>query len=154
MKGRPAFHKQIPTEEDMLAWAGQLALAISEGAIIFLQGSLGAGKTTFARGFMRGLGYEGKVKSPTYTLVEPYEINGRAIYHFDLYRLKEAKELEQIGIEEYMSSSAICLIEWPTHGFPVLPEPDLICHLTFKEPGREMRIEAQTERGSAIIEQL
>lgn len=146
------YKKILMTENDMLIFAKQFAQAVNEGAIIFLHGELGAGKTTFVRGFLRGLGYEGKVKSPTYTLVEPYEINGKQIFHFDLYRLQDAKELEHIGIEEYFSISNTCLIEWPEKGFPLLPEPDLNCYIDTIDSGRELRIESHTSRGEAIIQ--
>lgn len=144
--------KIFSTEEEMLTFAAHFAQVIIDGAIIFLHGELGAGKTTFVRGFLRGLGYVGKVKSPTYTLVEPYEINGKHIFHFDLYRLQHARELENIGIEEYFSISNTCLIEWPEKGFPLLPEPDLSCYIEFIEGGRELRIESHSERGEHIIQ--
>lgn len=146
--------KQLANEEETLALGAELANAIHAGAIIFLNGVLGAGKTTFTRGFLRGLGYRDKVKSPTYTLVEPYEISNRHIFHFDLYRLQTAEELRQIGIEEYFSATAICLIEWPEKGFPVLPTADLICHLTFSDTGRLIQIEAQSRKGEEILQRL
>src|SRR5579862_15036 len=100
----------IATEEAMLQLAAMLASVIENGMVIYLNGPLGAGKTTFARGFLHGLGYHGKVKSPTFTLVEPYELNGRFVYHFDLYRLSSAHALEEIGVREYFSPASICLI--------------------------------------------
>jgi tRNA threonylcarbamoyladenosine biosynthesis protein TsaE len=146
--------KKILSEEEMLACGAALANAIEHGAIVFLYGPLGTGKTTFTRGFLRGLGYHAKVKSPTYTLVEPYDVNGTTIYHFDLYRLTDSEELEHIGIREYFKSDAICLIEWPDKGFPLLPVPDLACYIAFAEEGREMRIEAQSIRGQEILKKL
>jgi tRNA threonylcarbamoyladenosine biosynthesis protein TsaE len=146
--------KNIASESSMLELAAQLARSIAEGAVIFLSGPLGAGKTTFTRGFLRGLGYDSKVKSPTYTLVEPYEIAGRNIFHFDFYRLNHASELEHIGINEYFFPAAICLIEWPEKGFPLLPEPDLTCSIAFADNGREVTIAANTARGIAALQQL
>ena len=147
--------KKISSEEEMLAFGAALANAIEKnGAIVFLYGPLGAGKTTFTRGFLRGLGYHAKVKSPTYTLVEPYDVNGTTVYHFDLYRLTDSEELEHIGIREYFKSDAICLIEWPDKGFPLLPVPDLACYIAFADEGREMRIEAQSIRGQEILKKL
>lgn len=151
MKINPFITKNIPAENDMLAMGALLAKAIKSGAIIYLYGDLGAGKTTFTRGFLRGLGYQEKVKSPTYTLVEPYEIDGRKIFHFDLYRLTHAEELEQIGIREYFTSESVCLIEWPEKGFPLLPLADLACYIEFKEDGREMKVEGWSDKGEEIL---
>lgn len=147
---------QLIDEEATLAFGLRLASALpsSQGAIIFLNGALGAGKTTFTRGVLRGLGYHAKVKSPTYTLVEPYQINEHAFYHFDLYRLSSPDELMQIGIEEYLTPPAICLIEWPEKGFPHLPTPDLIIHFHFHGLGRTVEIDAKTTIGENIIKQL
>jgi tRNA threonylcarbamoyladenosine biosynthesis protein TsaE len=145
-------------ENRMLDLAAGLANAVIAaspgGGIIFLQGSLGAGKTTFTRGFLRGVGYKNKVKSPTYTLVEPYEIAGLEIFHFDLYRLQAAQELEHMGIREYFSGNAICLIEWPEKGFPLLPPPDLVCDIQFAELGRTISLEAHSAIGKMILSKL
>ncbi len=142
------------TEDNLTDFAAKLAQAIKashDGAIIFLNGPLGVGKTTFTRGFLRGLGYSDKVKSPTYTLVEPYEIGELSVFHFDLYRLNDASELEHIGIHEYFTPTSICLVEWPEKGSPLLPNPDLICHLSFQGDEREITIEAPSERGEKIM---
>ncbi len=144
----------LPSELELLAFAAQLANAIDHSAIIFLYGPLGAGKTTLTRGFLQGLGYHEKVKSPTYTLVEPYEVAGKKIFHFDFYRLHDAKELEHIGIQDYFSQAAICLIEWPEKGVPLLPQADLSCYIAFKNQGRELRLEANSEQGEEIIKRL
>lgn len=142
------------TEAETQTLAANLANAIPAGAVIFLEGQLGAGKTTFTRGFLRGMGYQDKVKSPTYTLVEPYDVNGRQIYHFDFYRLHHSDELEHIGLNDYFSPEAICLIEWPEKGFPLLPSPDLTCKILMKDNHRDITIEAHTALGERIIKQL
>lgn len=144
----------LSTEEDTLTFAAKMANAIEEGMILFLNGPLGAGKTTFVRGFLRGLGFGGKVKSPTYTLVEPYELNHRFIFHFDLYRLHNANELEQIGIQEYFTPTSICLVEWPEKGFPLLPEPDLTCYINFVGENREIQIKAHSTQGENVLKKV
>lgn len=150
MNTYPVITKSM-AENAMLAFAGKFAHAIHHGAIIFLYGPLGAGKTTFVRGFLYGLGYKGKVKSPTYTLVEPYEIAQRKIFHFDLYRLTHTDELEQMGIRDYFTQDSICLIEWPENGMGLLPKADVACHIAFNNEEREVRIEALSETGSEIV---
>lgn len=142
------------TEHEMLAFAARLASAIDDGAIIYLHGDLGAGKTTFTRGFLRGLGYLGKVKSPTYTLVESYELPKHTVYHFDFYRVNNVAELEDLGIREYMSPPAICMIEWPEKGFPLLPRPDLICRIAFTDAGRDIEIIAHSEHGQNVLQKM
>lgn len=138
--------KTVATENDMLALGAELATVVAGGAIIFLHGTLGAGKTTLVRGIMRGFGYQGKVKSPTYTLVEPYEQAGKCIYHFDLYRLNHATELEHIGMSDYLGASSICLIEWPEKGFPLLPKPDMACYIEAVGQSREVRFEIYADK--------
>lgn len=140
----------LSTEQEMSVFAEKVARAIRGAAVIFLEGPLGVGKTTFARGFLHGLGYQGKVKSPTYTLVEPYQLADKTIFHFDLYRLQHANELEQIGIRDYFTQASICLIEWPEKGLPVLPEADIIFHIKFYNEKREIQVEAKSEKGREI----
>lgn len=154
MAQRKTITAFFATETDMQNFSGRLAAMIPAGAVLFLSGPLGAGKTTFTRGFLRGLGYAGKVKSPTYTLVEPYDIAGRKLFHFDFYRLNDPKELEHIGIREYFSASNLCLIEWPDKGLAWLPEPDLACYIAVMGQGREIRIEAHSTLGEGILNRL
>jgi tRNA threonylcarbamoyladenosine biosynthesis protein TsaE len=119
----------IDSENKMHAFGEQLANKITAPCIIYLHGDLGAGKTTLVRGILRGLGYSGKVKSPTYTLVETYHVNNQTIYHFDLYRLNDPEELEDIGFRDYLSHNPIMLIEWPEKAMSFLPPADLIINI-------------------------
>lgn len=146
--------KYAATEKELLALGEQLAKLLPSQAIIFLYGPLGAGKTTFTRGILRGLNYQGKVKSPTYTLVEPYEIKQQKVFHFDFFRLQDASELKSIGIHDYFNEPAICLIEWPENGFPFLPKPDLACYISPASEGRELRFIAHTPSFVDIIKHL
>jgi len=132
------------------------AKKISPGFILFLKGELGSGKTTFVRGFLRGLGYEKNVKSPTYTLIEEYDFSHFEVYHFDLYRVLEAEELTYIGIEDYFHPKSIVLIEWPEHGQGVLPPPSLTLEFKTipKKEGREVTIEAFSPSSQTLIESL
>ena len=129
---------------------------LSAGMTAFLEGRLGAGKTTLTRGMLQAFGYSGSVKSPTYTLVEPYEQLLTPIYHFDLYRLGDPEELEYMGIREYFDASSICLVEWPERGLEYLPEPDVILELNPKknglcEVGRQLTITTITEQGNSVL---
>jgi len=135
--------KFIPDEAAMQAFGRELLPACTGQTVVHLCGELGVGKTTLARGFLRGLGYEGKVKSPTYTLVEPYQIAGRKIYHFDFYRLNEPEELEYMGIRDYLVGNSICLIEWPERGEDLTPAPDIIIQLFHQKEGRLLKIKFQ-----------
>jgi len=146
--------KHIHNEIEMMEFASSLAKGIDGGCYIYLHGLLGAGKTTFTRGLLRGLGYHDKVKSPTYTLVEPYEIKNRSVFHFDLYRLNDAEELIEIGVQEYFSSDAICVVEWSEKGKPLLPKPDIDCHITFLHNEREITLESLTARGDKVLNNI
>lgn len=149
------FECVLPNDEATLAFGNQLAIALNaEPCIIFLRGQLGAGKTTLTRGFLRGLGYQDKVKSPTFTLVEPYQIGKHIVYHFDLYRVTDPKELIHMGIQDYFTQDAICLIEWPELGKGLLPFPDILCELTFEGLGRRIAVLSETQRGEKIVQRL
>ena len=142
----------LPDEAATLACGMACAKVMLIPTIIFLYGNLGTGKTTFARGFLRGMGYSGKVKSPTYTLVEPYELGDIHIFHFDFYRLHEAQALEMIGIQDYFTPKSICLIEWPEQVSTALPMPDLSCYFTQATTGRYLKRVAHSSQGQMILQ--
>lgn len=120
-------------------------------AIVYLEGNLGAGKTTLVRGFVQACGHAGVVKSPTYTLVEPYVMGDTTIYHFDLYRLNDPQELEFIGAREMFGASAICLVEWPDKGAGELPPADLTIRLQVQGPSRQLKFLAGTPLGDTWL---
>lgn len=128
-----------------------LGRALSRGAgpgrAVHLRGELGAGKTTLVRGLLRGLGYAGRVKSPTYTLVEPYDLPSLHFYHFDFYRLKDQAEWAQAGFREYFNAQSMCVVEWPERAGGLLLPPDLDVQLFPEGEARRARIEARTDSG-------
>ena len=135
------MQKYLNSAEETEAFGAELFKIMPSKSLIFLQGDLGAGKTTLVRGFLRAAGYNGAVKSPTYTLVEEYTIGGRKIFHFDLYRVVDPEELEWIGIRDYFDQDSICFIEWPDKGTGFLPEPDRVITLKTQGLGRSLNIE-------------
>jgi len=134
-------------EEAMTSFGARIAQVTQGVGIIFLDGDLGAGKTTLSRGLIRGLGHVGAVKSPTFTLVEPYELGAVRVFHFDLYRLVDPEELEYLGIRDYLEGDALCLIEWPERGAGFLPKPDLTITIRPHAQGRTLTLSPTGSRG-------
>lgn len=126
----------------------------SVGGIVHLHGDLGAGKTTLTRGVLRGFGYQGAVKSPTYTIVEPYEFSRGNIYHFDLYRLVDPEEVEYLGVEDYFTEPNLCLIEWAEKGENIVPAADLDIEILGDGTGRLLRCQTNSEKGALIAKRL
>ena len=141
----------LADEAATLALGARLGHALQPGLYIALHGDLGAGKTTLVRGLLRGLGHEGRVKSPTYNLVEPYAFIGFNLHHFDLYRFSDPQEWDASGFREDFNPGSVCLVEWPEKAEGLLPQPDLSVALEFVGMGREARLRAGSERGLACL---
>ena len=141
-------------EAAMEQFGAQLLRAMQHQGVVNLVGDLGMGKTTLSRGVVRAAGHQGTVKSPTYTLVEPYEQEGGTIYHFDLYRLMDPEELEYMGIRDYFTDTSLCLIEWPDKGEGLLPDADLEVFLDISGEGRSISWKAKTQKGQAAADSL
>jgi len=144
----------LADEAATLELGTRLAGVLSPGLVIWLRGDLGAGKTTLTRGLLRGLGFHGKVKSPTYTLVESYVISGLYLYHFDLYRFVDPEEWDAAGFRDYFTGDSVCLVEWPEKAAELLPVPDLEIRLAIHGAGREVMLSALTESGKQCLDRL
>ncbi len=149
---------EVPDASAMEALGARLAVDCEPGLSFFLRGALGAGKTTLTRGFLRAHGHEGAVKSPTYTLVEPYEMAAVNVYHFDLYRLSDPEELEFMGFRDYFRADAICLVEWPERAQDRLPRPDVDIAITVavegQTQGRRVTLHASTPAGVDVLARI
>lgn len=132
----------------------RLSQSLAPGFILYLRGDLGAGKTTLARGLLRGLGHRGTVKSPTFTLVEPYSLDGWRLFHWDLYRLSDPEELEYLGLRDQLDGESVLLIEWPERGRGALPPADAEIALTYADRGRSCRLDAGSSKGQALLTAL
>ena len=150
------MRRSLPAEADTLALGGTLARCLTPGLVIYLIGELGAGKTTLARGLLRGLGFSGKVKSPTFTLVEVYEVSRLYLYHFDFYRFSDPRELGEAGLREHFNPQSVCLVEWPEKSNKAagLPAADLRVVLHVAGSGRNVTIFADSEVGHSCLKRL
>jgi len=142
--------RHLATPEDTERFGAALAAALPEALLVALEGPLGAGKTSLVRACLRGLGHRGPVRSPTYTLIEPYQCAGRRVFHLDLYRLAEPEELEYIGVRDIFAEPAVVLVEWPERGADALPAADLRIRLSLAGQARAVRAEAETEAGERV----
>ncbi|MDN5752717.1 MAG: tRNA (adenosine(37)-N6)-threonylcarbamoyltransferase complex ATPase subunit type 1 TsaE [Nitrosospira sp.] len=145
------FTRNLADETATLALGAEIAAILHSGLVIFLSGDLGAGKTTLTRGILRSLGFQGKVTSPTYNLVELYKISRLYFYHFDFYRFNDPIEWEDAGFREYFNADSICLVEWPEKAGGLLPGADLQFLLHVTETGRNVEIQADTEAGRRCL---
>jgi len=149
----------LPDEAATIAIGSGLAevmksSTVQQSLVVYLNGDLGAGKTTLTRGFVRGMGHVGNVKSPTYTLVEPYELANWRIFHFDLYRLADAEELEYMGIRDYFNNDCCCFIEWPEKGTGLLAKADLIINIVYQDEQRIIELQAESDHGEQVMTEL
>ncbi len=154
MSDKQVVRVALGDEKQMVQFGGVLGQACEGDGTIYLSGNLGMGKTTLCRGVLRSQGHSGAVKSPTYTLVEPYEFDDVLVYHFDLYRLGDPEELEYLGIRDYFGIDAILLIEWPDKGIGVLARPDLQIAIDLDGEGRVLECQACSPQGAAILARL
>lgn len=157
------FTRDLADEAATLDFGRQLAHALVPNLTIFMQGNLGAGKTTMTRGLLRGLGFEGKVKSPTYTLLETYEISLNktlqnslelSLNHFDLYRFNDDEEWEMAGFRDAFNAQSVCIIEWPEKAINCLPTPDIEVILAMQGDGRQVTLQAHSEKGQEVCDQV
>jgi tRNA threonylcarbamoyladenosine biosynthesis protein TsaE len=146
---------RLNTADETIAAGGDLARRLRgaslDQAIIFLIGDLGMGKTTLARGFLRALGQTGRVPSPTYTLIEPYELDSLTVYHVDLYRLANPRDADELGLRELPGPGVVMLVEWPERAGERLPRADLSVTLTLAGVGRKMELRAATAAGDCLL---
>jgi len=148
---------ELKTESATVVLGAQLALLVQQqnlGLVVYLHGDLGAGKTTLTRGFVRGMGHQGNVKSPTYTLVEPYDLGDWQVYHFDLYRLADPEELEFMGIRDYFRGNSCSFVEWPEKGDGMLPNADLNINISYYHDHRQVEVMATSAKGETILSAL
>ncbi len=144
--------RHLPDEAATLAFGAQLAQELAPGMTFYLEGDLGAGKTTLVRGLLRALGYGGRVKSPTYTLTEIYEFPKFALYHFDLYRMHDPREWLDAGFRDVGDGRAVSVIEWPDKAAGWLPAPDVTIRLRIADDSRDVECEAASPRGARYLE--
>lgn len=148
------FSAHLDSDGDTLRAGAALAEGLETGLVVYLMGDLGAGKTTLVRGCLRALGHEGKVKSPTYTLIEPYTVSRLDLYHFDFYRFNVPEEYLEAGLEEYFSGQGACLVEWPGKAEPYIAKADIEVRLAVRETGREIEVVARTQAGRRCVQMM
>jgi tRNA threonylcarbamoyladenosine biosynthesis protein TsaE len=141
----------VPSEEAQEALGRCLAACCPRPFVVVLAGDLGAGKTTLVRGFLRGLGHVGSVKSPTFTLIEPYDVASGPVFHLDLYRLADPEELEYLGLRDLLGERSLLLVEWPDRGAGSLPPADLRIDIEHRDSGRRLRLDAVSARGREAV---
>lgn len=146
--------KHFPDEQRLIHFANKFSHEIPKPLVIWLEGDLGAGKTTFTRGLIHALGYKGRVKSPTYGLLEHYQLESLQVLHMDLYRINDPGELEFLGVEDLLDEQTILLIEWPDKGGSWLPAPDFILKFSYADQGRDLRWKACDQRVNAFAKTL
>jgi tRNA threonylcarbamoyladenosine biosynthesis protein TsaE len=145
---------RLPDEAATLALGRELAPLLTPGMVVWLDGDLGAGKTTLTRALLRALGHSGPVKSPTYTLVEVYVVSSIYWYHFDFYRFNHPEEFDDAGLGEYFRDDAVCLVEWPEKAAGYVPQPDLALVFHFADSGRELELVARSDAGQRCLNSL
>jgi tRNA threonylcarbamoyladenosine biosynthesis protein TsaE len=150
----PAVERPVASVAEMEALGAKLATQVGNVRLVNIHGPLGAGKTTLVRGMLRGLGHAGAVKSPTFTLVEPYTFGNLHFYHFDLYRLNDPGELEFLGVRDYLDGNGVCVVEWAERAQGVLPSPDVDIMIEPTETGRMVRIMTLTPQGDVLLKAL
>ncbi len=137
------------------ALGARLAAVLPRAIMLYLHGPLGAGKTTLVRGLLRGLGHAGPVTSPTFTLVEPYELDNVRVFHFDFYRVADPAELEFLGLRDYFDGNSVCIVEWPERAGAVLPTPDLDVMIRLSnDRGRVLQLQSHSDIGAAALRAL
>ena len=144
----------LADEAATLALGERLSKVVAAGMAIYLHGNLGAGKTTLVRGLLHAMGHVGKVKSPTYTLVEPYTLGQLTVYHFDLYRFADPEEWDEAGFRDYFNPLSLCLVEWPEQAGDLLPPPDIDIRISPQADGRKASLIANTAAGMQCLERF
>ena len=144
---------KLPDEAATLRMGASLAAGIAPGRVLHLRGELGAGKTTLARGLLRALGYTGRIKSPTYSLVELYPLSRLNLYHFDFYRFEDREEWLASGFREYFNPQSACIVEWPERAGDLLASPDVEVHLRIEGEQRRAKVDAHSPAGSSWLSQ-
>lgn len=144
----------MPDAEATLRLGAALAAGVAPGRVLHLRGELGTGKTTLVRGLLRALGHRGRVKSPSYSLLEPYTLSSLNLYHFDFYRFKDRSEWLSSGFREYFNPDSVCIVEWPERAGEGLAPPDLELRLEFAGEARRASLEARTPAGESWLSAL